>query len=172
MNDLTRFSAVCCLLFSFLLLLSGCGGSNTPPGFPKLYPVSLKVTQEGQPLANATVNLRISDNSITWSVGGTTDEAGIALLWTHGKFRGAPAGIFKVAVEKVFNEGESEMLQALNRDDKVAAAKIQVNSFSYVKSEYNSVETTPIEIEITKKSKIIDVDAGPIVKIKRDYMRM
>jgi len=171
MKYLTQFSAVCCLLFTCALLLSGCGGSNTPPGFPKLYPVSLKVIQEGQPLAGASVNLRISDNSMTWSIGGRTDERGVAVLWTHGKFCGVPAGTFKVAVEKVVNEGENEMLLALDRGDSAAAAKIQVSSYSFVKNEYTSVETTPIEIEITKKSRIIDIDAGSAIKIKRNYMR-
>ena len=171
MNHLTQHSVVPCLFCAFALFVAGCGGSERPPGFPKLYPVSLKVAQEGQPLGGASVSLKISDNSMTWSIGGKTDEQGLAILWTHGKFRGAPIGTFKVAVEKIFNEGEAEMLEAANREDFAAANKIQVNSFSFVKDEYSSVSTTPIEIEITKNSKEIEIDAGPAVKIKREYMR-
>jgi len=167
----TKFSPLAVYLLMFIQLLSGCGGDKRPPGFPKLYPVSLKVMQEGQPLSEAAVSLSISDRSMTWSIGGVTDEQGIVVLWTHGKFRGAPAGMFKVAVNKLYNEGEKEMIEAGNREDFATAAKIQVNSFSYVKEEYNSVDTTPIEIEITSKSKMIDIDAGPAVKIKRAYMR-
>ena len=171
MNCLPKFSPVCSLFFAFVMLLSGCSGDKRPAGFPKLYPVSLKVMQEGTPLADASVSLRISDDSMTWSIGGRADEQGIVVLWTHGKFRGAPAGKFKVAVEKVFNEGEKEMIEAADRGDIAAANKIQVNSYAFVKDEYTAVKTTPIEIEITKKSKVIDIDAGPAVKIKRPYLR-
>jgi len=168
----SRFFTVYCLLITIILSLSGCGGPAKPAGFPPLYPVSLKVMQEGQPLVDAAVSLRIADNSMTWSIGGRTDEQGIAVLWTHGKFRGAPAGTFKVAVEKVVNEGEKEMLEAADRGDTATAAKIPVNSYAFVKDEYTSIEKTPIEIEITKKSKMIEVDAGSIVKIKRKYLKM
>ena len=160
-------SAVCCLPSLFL----GCGGDVRPPGFPKLYPVSLKVMQEGQPLADAAVSLRIADGSMTWSIGGRTNEQGVAELWTHGKFRGAPEGTFKVAVNKVVNEGEDEMNEAANRGDMAAASRIQVNSYSFVKEEYSSVSTTPIEVEITRQSRVIDVDAGAAVKLRREYLR-
>jgi len=158
----------------FLLLPSlfvGCGSDVRPPGFPKLYPVSLKVMQEGVPLADASVSLRIAVNSMTWSIGGVTDKHGVAVLWTHGKFRGAPEGTFKVAVDKVVNEGEDEMNAAANRGDMAAAARIQVNSYSFVNEEYGTIATTPIEIEITRKSRVIDVDAGAAVKLRREYLR-
>jgi len=170
MNRFIKFSAVCSAFFALVLVLPGCGGEQRPPGFPRLYPVSIKVTQEGTPLADATVSLRISDDSMTWSIGGRTDDQGVATLWTHGKFRGAPVGTFKVALDKVANEGEDELLQALEREDGTAA-RIQVNSFSFVPAEYNSVETTPIEIEITSRSRMIEVDAGPAVRIRREYLR-
>ena len=171
MNHFINFPTVCCASFVFVLVFSGCSSEKRPPGFPKLYPVSLKVIQEGKPLSEAAVSLRKADNSMTWSIGGRTDERGIAVLRTHGKFNGAPEGMFKVTVEKVINEGEAEMIQALDREDQVAAKRIQVNSFSFVKDEYNSMEKTPIEIEITRKSKVIEVNAGPAVKMKREYMR-
>ena len=169
--SMKRFFTVCGVLFAFALPLSGCGGDAKPPGFPKLYPVSLQVMQEGVPLTKASVSLKIADNSMTWSIGGVTDEQGIAVLWTHGKFRGAPVGTFKVTVNKLFNEGEEEMNLAMNQGDEAAAAKIQVKSYSFVNEEYNLFATTPVEIEITTKSKVIDVDAGPAVKIQREYMR-
>ena len=171
MSLFTKFSAIYCVFFAMTLVLSGCGGDQRPPGFPKLYPVSLKVMQEGQPLSEAAISLRKADHSIMWSIGGRTDEQGVVVLWTHGKFRGAPEGRFKVTVEKVINEGEAEMIQALDRGDQATAKKIQVNSYSFVKDEYNSVEKTPVEIEITRNSQVIDIDAGPAIKIKREYMR-
>ena len=171
MNRFDRLTIVCCLLFVFVALMPGCGDSERPAGFPKLYPVSLKVTQEGTPLAKALVSLKMSDGSMVWSTGGVTNEQGIVVLWTHGKFRGAPEGKFKVIITKIINEGEEEMLAAADREDYMAAAKIPVNSYSCVKDEYESFEKTPLEIEITKKSRKIDIDAGTAVKIKREYMR-
>ena len=171
MNRIDRLTIICCLFFVFAAIMSGCGDAERPEGFPKLYPVSLKVTQESTPLAKASVSLKTSDGSMVWSTGGVTDEKGFVVLWTHGKFRGAPEGKFKVLITKIVNEGEEEMLAAANREDYAAAAKIPVNSYSCVKEEYESFEKTPLEIEITKKSRVIDIDAGPTVKIKREYMR-
>ena len=171
MNRFNRLTIVCCLPFAFVVLMSGCGDSERPEGFPKLYPVSLKVTQEGTPLTKASVSLKMSDGSAVWSTGGVTDEKGVVVLWTHGKFRGAPEGTFKVLITKIVNEGEEEMLAAANREDYAAAAKIPVNSYSCVKDEYEFFEKTPLEIEITQKTRGLDIDAGPVVKITREYMR-
>ncbi len=157
-------------LFVLALLLPGCG-PDVPDGFPKLYPVSIKVLQEGKPLDDAAVLLRIADGSMTWSVGGKTDTKGLAVLWTHGKYKGAPVGKFKVVLQKVFNEGEKEMNEAVDRGDYATANKIQVKSFSYVRDEYTSVATTPVEVDISRKSRVIEVDAGPAVRIQKEYMR-
>lgn len=158
------------VLCTFILPMIGCG-PKLPDGFPRLYPVTLKVAQEGTPLADAVIALRASDNSMAWACGGTTDAQGMVVLWTHGKYEGAPAGKFKVMVSKFVNEGEKEMLEAADKGDFATANKIPVNSFTFVKPEYEEFEKTPIEIEITNKSRMIEVDAGPAVKEKRPYMR-
>ncbi|HBT77501.1 MAG TPA: hypothetical protein DEB39_11415 [Planctomycetaceae bacterium] len=167
-TPVTIFHGLLCLL---VLSLAGCGGDARPPGFPKLYPVSLKVTQGNVALAGASVKLREANASMTWSIGGMTDEEGIVVLWTHGRFRGAPEGKFKVAVSKLVNEGEEELIAALNREDHAAAKKITVNSYSLVAAEYESFSTTPIEIEITRKTRTLDISAGATVKIRREYLR-
>lgn len=159
---------------SFLLLfvsaLIGCG-QNVPDDFPKIYPVKLRIMQEGKPLEHAPILLRSTDQSSTWTVGGVSDATGTVTLWTHGKYQGAPAGQFKVLVSKVVNEGEAEYLAALNREDAVAARKIDVKSFSLVEERFESEATTPLEIEITPKTRIIDIDAGPAVRIRRAYLK-
>lgn len=168
----TRFlwkSGLPCLLL-LVLFVSGCA-ERRPPGFPTLYPVTLHVTQEGEPLADASVSLRWIDNSMTWSIGGTTDEKGNVRLATHGKFEGAPLGKFKVVVFKTVSIGEKEYEEASNRGDLKAAEKIDVQVFSHVENRYNSPDTTPIEIEITKKDRLIEVDAGKAVKIKQVFMK-
>jgi hypothetical protein len=158
------------LVFSGILVLDGCGGPK-PDGFPKIYPVELIVTQKGQPLTNADVSLISADDSLTWAVGGTSDQNGRVVLRTHGRYVGVPLGKFKVVLFKEANEGKQEYLDAMNRNDKAAAAKINVKIFSCVKPEYNSQTTTPIEIEITKNSKTINVDAGEAVKLPQEFLR-
>lgn len=145
--------------------------SLQPKDFPKLYPVVLSVTQEGKPLAGATVGLASPDDPVGWTVGGMTDRSGQAILWTHGKFKGAPAGKFKVRIEKDVVEGEKEYLEAMEREDYVAAHKIKVSCYSEVEKQFESYETTPIEIEITKKSSVIPIEAGPAVRIKKEYLK-
>ncbi|MFG0262836.1 MAG: carboxypeptidase regulatory-like domain-containing protein, partial [Novipirellula sp. JB048] len=74
---------------------------------PELYPATVTITQEGDGLADATVTLYPEDPALRrWAVGGVTDENGTATLRTHVKFPGAPAGRFKVMVNKTVTEGD------------------------------------------------------------------
>jgi len=171
MNHFPVFPVVGVLLCALALpLSSGCGGDQRPDGLPPLFPVSLTVLQEGNPLPDAMIIVRCAEESMTWTIGGRTNDRGVVDLFTHGRFRGAPEGTFKVMVSKIVNEGEEEFLAALERGDP-AAATMPVNSFSHVEAEFGAFETTPIEIEITRRSRAIEIDAGPVVRINRPYMR-
>lgn len=78
----------------------GCSGKKKPDNMPELYNVKVKATQGGAPLADASLNLISADGSTSYAVGGKTDSNGVASLTTHGDFKGAPAGTFKVGVVK------------------------------------------------------------------------
>jgi hypothetical protein len=159
------------VLLNFVIL-TGCGGGPLrPDGLPVLYPVTLVVTQEGKPVADMLISLRSTDPAVTWAIGSRTDENGHASLRTHGEFNGAPLGKYKVVLDKQENEGYDEYVAAKNRYDEAAAAKIDVKLFSCVEEKYNASETTPIEIEITPQSKIIEIDAGPRVRIPQTFLR-
>lgn len=95
------------LLFTGALLLGGCFGPKTPDGMPKLEPVTVTVLQGDVPLANATLNLKPLEPSTTnnFTCGGTTNEEGVATIVTHGQYKGAPVGKYKVAVSCVVGEG-------------------------------------------------------------------
>ena len=167
MNIKTIYATV----LTAVLLFAGCS-QRQPDDFPKLYPVNIHVAQNGTPLDDASIVLRPSDASVTpWTVGAKTDASGTATLWTHGKFKGAPAGKFKVIISKIVNEGEKEYLDALSREDAAAAQRIDVKSFSLVEDEFESETTTPLEIEITPKTRTIEIDAGPVVKNQRTYLK-
>ncbi|MGL4942639.1 MAG: carboxypeptidase regulatory-like domain-containing protein [Thermoguttaceae bacterium] len=161
--------ALCLPLVCFMPVI-GCG-QKYPDGFPKLYPISLTVTQEGKPLAGATVVLSSPESTLQWTIGGVTDERGVAPLWTHGQYKGAPVGRFKVTISKVVNEGEAEYIAALDREDTAAAAKIVVKSYSCVEPQYGDVATTPLEVTLSAKSRTVDVDAGKADKIEQKYLR-
>jgi len=154
-----------------LIGLVGCGGEKKPEGFPPLYPVTLHVTQEGKPLEGASVTLAAPDGSLPWVVGGTTDADGKVKLKTQGKYDGAPAGKYNVQISKVVREGYEEYMAAVNRNDTAVASKIDVKVFQCVEDAYTSAKETPVHVEITKESKVFDIDAGPAVQIQKPFMK-
>lgn len=158
------------LIIVLAIFLCGCS-EKKPPGLPNLYPVSIQVTQAGVPLDEATVSLVSVDAGSNWIIGGLTDTNGKAQLRTYGKYIGAPAGRFKVVVVKQISEGEKEYVEAMNRNDLAAARKINVKIFSCVEDQFGDVKKTPLEIEINKSSKIITVDTGTAVRLKREFLR-
>jgi len=139
---------------SLALILPVCFGcsDDRPAGMPPLYPVTLTFTLDGQPLDAAFVMLHAEDGPNTaWAVGGTTDAEGRAIIVTHGQFRGAPAGKFKVCVVKV--EGADSSTDpdpyagtVLEGTGSVPSSRPRVIHF--VDSLFGNPETTPLSIEI------------------------
>ncbi|MDR3108453.1 MAG: hypothetical protein LBU65_02025 [Planctomycetaceae bacterium] len=154
-----------------IVTVAGCGGPLKPDGFPPLYPVSLVVTQDGKPSKKMTVQLISTDPSSTWAIGGQTDDNGKAKIVTHGQFDGVPLGKYKVVLNKIEMVNFDEYMAAKERRDEAAASKIDVKQFSCVEKQYNTVGTTPLEIEVTKSSKVIEIDAGPVVQIPEAFMK-
>jgi hypothetical protein len=168
-NKLTTWFIILFPYFGFAL--TGCDNQSKPDGFPKIYPVTITVTQEGKPFPDAQISLEPADGSKNWSVGGKSDQAGKVILRTYGKFDGAPLGKYKVVILKEINEGMDTYYEALNRGDNNAASKVNVSIFSLVEAKYNSALTTPIEIEITPNQKTFEIDAGSAVKEPRKFVR-
>ncbi len=145
----------------------GCGGKPKPDGMPELIPATVVVTQNGEPMADATVTLVSVDGSCKWAVGGKTDAKGRAALSTHGDFSGAPEGTFKVGVSKVdikVKEGavdeEGNPLQPTPEQLKNPAlldARF-VETTSLVPAEYENAQNSPLEITLSKSAKEATVD--------------
>ena len=154
-----------------VLAAAGCGGPKKPDGLPALYPLTIHVTQEGKPLADATVSLVTPDGSMKWVVGGVTNADGNAKMVTHGKFDGAPEGNFSVMILKTINEGVDEYNAAMTQGDTAAAKKIEVNMWQLVGDDYTLPKTTPIKVDVKKNTKLLEVDAGPAVKIKKPFLK-
>ncbi|GAA5506519.1 carboxypeptidase regulatory-like domain-containing protein [Novipirellula caenicola] len=145
-------------LGTVLSVLVGCASEEMPEGLPELYPVTLTVHQGGAPLSGASVQLIAADPTLSkWVTGGSTDENGEAVVMTHGKYAGAPAGKFKVTVNKTQTEGSAN-----GNDPSVSS---QVIMFDLVDAKYRVVTTTPIEVEVTAgENKLDAIEVGAAVK--------
>jgi hypothetical protein len=136
---------------------------------PKLTPVTLTITQEGQPLSGATVTLIAADQPQTWYPTGITNEKGNVELFTNGKYKGAPKGKYKVTVTKIHTEpsqfgtpleegqpGYEEWSAKVSQETRAA--------YSVVEKKFTDANTTPLEIEIPSRTSSFDL--GKTVKDK------
>ncbi len=146
---------------TFLLLASagaclanaGCG-QKLPEGIPDLIPVALVLTQEGQPLDEATVScVPVDPANSRWSCGGTTDAKGELPLMTLGQYQGVPAGEYKVVVMKMLIENPPQ-----TRDDPPG------ERYRLVPEEYESADETPLTFTAAKGQKRVELDLGPAIK--------
>lgn len=154
-----KFPRICGVLLTGLCLaFVGCSGDDRPEGLPDLQPVKIKVVQDGTPLEGASVQLISEDASNTWASGGSTDAMGVALIRTLGKYEGAPAGTYKVIVDKVTTDGP-----AVAVDD--PSGSPPADSYRVVDPKFNSAETTTAELTVAEGSPNEEtIDLGPAVK--------
>ena len=143
-----------CFLAVGLALLAGCQRTFKPDGFPPTFPVGVTVTQEGAPLAMATVKLIPADGARDWVSSAMTDESGQAVMFTYGRFAGVPKGKFKVVVIKTESD-VSKIAPPTNTSDERAMAIYNRNmqnerlkDYALVEAIYGDPETTPLELEV------------------------
>ena len=141
----------------------GCGGKELPAGFPKLYPCTITIVQEGEPLAGAVVRLH-PQNPLDWMVDGKTDGRGVAVIHTHGIHAGAPAGDFKVTVDKL--ESVVPPLPENLPTDEAALSRLynqqeaDTKEYRLVEPEYSKVDSTTLTITIDSKKTSETFDVG------------
>ena len=137
-SRISRLSLFCPVILC--LAVAGCGGEPKPDGLPKLYPVTLTFTQNGEPCADAIVTLvPVSDSP--WGTGGITNANGNVRVQTHGKFPGAPAGKYKITVSKTEN-GTAGQASA----NMFATQTIQ--TFNLIDPVYAVSSSTPLDITV------------------------
>lgn len=132
------------VLFGLIVIPAfGCSKQLKPDGFPPLYPVSVRVIQDGKPLEGAMVSLLHKDDTPQkWGIISTTNNNGQAVLVTHGKFYGVPEGDYHVVVTK-----EEEVIVKSSINNTV------VDSYTLIEKQYVDKTTTPLQIQIEKKGK-------------------
>ena len=138
-----------------LCSVMGCSKQLKPDGFPPLYPVSVRVIQDGQPLHGATVSLWHNDETPQkWGIFADTDSDGKAVFVTHGTFYGAPEGEYHVVVTKL-----EEVVVKRSADDAI------IDSYTLVEKQYVDQATTPLRIRVQKKGKNYEeLDVGKSVR--------
>jgi hypothetical protein len=136
----------------------GCAAADRPADLPPLVKCAVQVMQDGAPLQGAQV-LLISATS-KWSVGGMTDETGVAEMFTHGKFAGAPAGEYKVTVVKEIVEEVPNPRHVPEKDNEPTLTKIT----KPVDPKFGQAKTTPLELSVAADGGLThSVDVGPAV---------
>lgn len=158
---------------SSIVLSLGCGGGRAKPkDMPDLYPCNVTITQDGAPLVGATVVLASTISDFKWSGIGTTNEKGVAEIYTNGFYKGVPLGTFKVSVSKTEREGpelpdEDTLPEDPNERKKIIdPIKKQIAYYDIVAAEYMDGKTTPLEIEITSGKNDQTFDVGAKVKVQ------
>ena len=147
------YAVVACALIA--LTSFGWKDKSRPADLPEdMSPCLVTITQEGVPLAGATVEFKYSEN-VKYTTSGMTNDSGVAEMKTYG-YAGAQQGTAKVRVYKLVTEGASE---AEEYGEKGSLG----NDFNVVDPKYMSYDTTDLEITITKEKCEQSFDVGAAV---------
>lgn len=148
MNKFCAFAA--CALIA--LTSFGCKDKSRPADLPDdMSPCKITITQEGVPLAGATVEFKYSTD-VKYTTSGTTDDSGVATMMTYG-YAGAQQGTAKVRVAKLVTEGASEAEEYGEKGE-------TGSDFNVVDAKYRSFDTTDLEITITKENAAETFEVG------------
>jgi len=147
-----------------VLIFAGCGGQKFPSDMPPIYPQRIIVTQGGAPLAGIIVGLHPVEES-KWNAAGLTDANGVADIFTHGMYRGAVEGKYKVTLFR--EQHESRVLRTTPDGIDITETTI----YSLVELKYTQPGTTPLEIEVTRRNTVVTFDIEPVAPIVTDVIR-
>lgn len=144
------YHAALALIF---LVTVGCNRELRPEGMPKLYPVTITITQEDRPVENALVNLYPENESrARWGAGGLTDSEGKAVLSTHGKYRGVAAGNYRATV-LVMEREPSAFVGEITPD-----RQVEFDRAERARKAYHLAD--PIYADLEKSDLLLDVKEG------------
>lgn len=133
------------------LILSGCDRKNPPDGMPELFPVTVTITQDGGPLADAAVEL-VPDDENLWGAGGRTNGSGKATIHTRGVYSGASPGTYKVYVTK------KETVE-------IPGGNGSTEDWSFVELDYASPTKTPLSLQVGSNGAKASFDVGKKVRL-------
>jgi hypothetical protein len=157
------FKPFCCFIFLSLWIPFGLGCNSTqrPEGLPPLYSSVVTIIQNNVPVADVSVQL-ISKKESVWTVTGITDASGKAVLVTHSRFSGVPAGDYIVVLSKRLSEQNISANQSDSGITKI---------YSLIDSQYTTPETSSLEMSIKKGHNVMSFEVGLPVRILVDTIR-
>ena len=163
-----RDFVISCAGLGVVFSVPGCGmiGGGRPKGFPRPYPCTVTVTKDGQPIVGAQVALFGPERSANVVIGGTTDERGMAKIFTAiGNYQeaGAPSGEYHVMIKKdvILEETLSdEELNKLSPDGKKkhAAELAEKRKSARETPEKTASPKSPVVLTVEKEPVTITVD--------------
>ncbi len=140
---------------------------------PKLQPTRITIVQEGGPCVDANVQLvKKDDLNYKWLAGGRTDDKGVCVVKTQGRYTGAPEGEFQVVVYKT-TRLESETRKNTPEPQDPAEAKEWIKKvaeeeleFEEIDPKYKNYATTDLTISIAAGKNEATFDVGPKVRVE------
>ena len=165
--------AILCAVAVLASASLGCG-QKRPAGMPPLEPVQITITQGSTPLSNAVLSLKALDaSSGNFTCGGTTDEKGVATIVTHGQYKGAPVGKYKVSVTCTVGEGTPPPPSPIDEESARVWQEYQDSGATYeefyvVDPKFAIFETTTLEVEVVAGKNAFTLDCGEPVRLPVD----
>ncbi|QDV34476.1 hypothetical protein [Tautonia plasticadhaerens] len=135
-------------------LLGGCGVEDSLPSPPELFPVTGKVTVQGEPLAEAVVTFLQVDEKGTLAVG-ETQEDGTYIL-SHVGTPGAAAASYKVAISYLV--GEDGTIYGLGPRSGLAKPHGMLSAKELIPQEWSDLGIAEHVVEVPEGGGVIDLD--------------
>jgi hypothetical protein len=145
------WSLICSIVALGVAVFPGCG--NQKPSVPKTYPVSIKVTYRGQPVAGANVTLVPQAQSGTGAAG-ATDATGVAKMALPGVADGAIPGKYGVTITKVESTQSDPNMspEEFNKQQKAKSTATPSSPKHLIPVKYLSPQASRLECEVTDKA--------------------
>ena len=148
-----------CVLMLFVV---GCGGPKKPDGMPALHKTTLTLTQDGAPLAGASVSLVPVTGAMLWPAGGITDAKGTVNIRTMTQFDGAPEGSYKITVIKTEEEKTGEVVKMSEVDG--GATVPVVKTYNVVDKKYQSPQNSDLTLDVKSGKNVKTFEVGKAVR--------
>lgn len=161
------------VVFLSLCFLAFSGCESKPADVPKTVPCKVVVKNGASPVAGVSVVLGITSGNSSWSVSGTTDSSGVAVMETTHlgwKGSGAPEGEYKITLSKTptlerisgeeYGKMSAQEQEAYNNEQnkKLAALPREVPEF------LGNFEETPLAITVSGADNTLEVDLSTLEK--------
>ena len=141
------------LYFLLIVLLVGC--SQRPAGMPNTFPCNITIVNGGTPQIDYNVGLYALDGNGSLSIMANTNSSGVAEIKTRFAdytAKGAPAGTYKVTVEKLANlPPDGVDVTRMSEDEKsdyLVKRMAEAEKLRVVPVQFTSASTTPFEIKL------------------------